>query len=229
MKQIKHGLKIVSVHGQKGEFKTMRELKTICKEITGEQEKGRKSGIKIARLITEAEEGWETYKTLPMVADMSFQQFLGERFGYSKGTISKLCGVTKRFLSDADPREEWELWNVSQLIELLTVDDELITMTLESGELNRNLSCAGIRKLFETMKALTVEEQEAETADDETEQEETETAEPAPEEDAPLTRQQVMLHTVIKLHSLYAKNVEYNNEIRLMLDEVYNFIADMQK
>lgn len=101
----------------------MRELKTICKEITGEQEKGRKSGIKIARLITEAGENWESYKTLPMVADKSFQQFLGDQFGYSKGTISKLCGVTKRFLSEADPREEWELWNVSQLMELLTVDE----------------------------------------------------------------------------------------------------------
>lgn len=200
----------------------MRELKTICKEITGEQEKGRKSGIKIAKLITEAEAGWEQYKNLPMVADKSFQQFLGDQFGYSKGTISKLCGVTKRFLTEADPREEWELWNVSQLMELLTVDDDLITITLESGELDRNLSCAGIRKLFETMKSLTVSEDESEHA------EATEPA-PAPEQDAPLTMQQVMLQTVIKLNTLFAENVKYNDEIKLMFDEVYNFLADIQK
>lgn len=200
----------------------MRELKTICREITGEQEKGRKLGIKIARLITEAEEGWEKYKTLPMVADKSFHQFLGDQFGYSKGTISKLCGVTKRFLSETDHREEWELWNVSQLMELLTVDDELLTITLETGELNRNLSCAGIRKLFETMKALTVDDSEAETAEDESEQTEANA-------EAPLIRQQVMLQTVIKLNTLFAENVKYNDEIKLMFDEVYNFLADIQK
>lgn len=207
----------------------MRELKAICREITGEQEKGRKSGIKIARLITEAEEGWETYKTLPMVADMSFQQFLGERFGYSKGTISKLCGVTKRFLSDTDSREEWELWNVSQLMELLTVDDDLITTTLETGELNRNLSCAGIRKLFVTMKALTTEEPE-ETADagEQVESEAVETA-PAPEQDEPLTRRQVMLQTVIRLNTMFAENIKYNDEIKLMFDDVYSFLADIQE
>lgn len=201
----------------------MRELKIICREITGEQEKGRKSGIKIAKLITEAEENWESYKSLPMVADKSFQQFLGDQFGYSKGTISKLCGVTKRFLSEADPREEWELWNVSQLMELLTVDDELLTITLETGELNRNLSCAGIRKLFETMKALTVDDSE-----DETEQTEVEAEAPAPEQDAPLTRQQVMLQTVIKLNTMFAENVKYNDEIKEMFNEVYNFLADIK-